>query len=324
MPMNVMRKILLLIALFTFTLSFRVILAQTNLLDTLTTVNNVRLISYSNGIFSAGMKIDSTLAKHGSYSQIFWVNRLVPDSANYKEYTATFLMKLKKRIAVRGNLQTFHANSVSEPYKKTGVAFLGVAFGNKGMKSDFAIGTMPSVGTPPSSIWMRGEFVTSLITNLDSVDCIYLRLSGIYKNTRINLDYIAFVANPSTIVYDVLNDFEAGLIVGVEKDNIKLPTGFKLHQNYPNPFNPETTIRYSIPVVVANFASPTRHVTLKVFDILGNEVATLVDEYKQAGTYATTFNARHLERSREIPSGIYFYRLQSGSYSQTKKLILVK
>ncbi|OGU65023.1 MAG: hypothetical protein A2499_06190 [Stygiobacter sp. RIFOXYC12_FULL_38_8] len=96
----------------------------------------------------------------------------------------------------------------------------------------------------------------------------------------------------------------------------ELPTQFRLEQNYPNPFNPETTISYSI--------AKSEHVTLKVYDLLGREVATLVNEYKQPGNYKATLNIGHLERSREMASGVYFYRLQAGSYSETKKLILMK
>jgi GH18 family chitinase len=109
---------------------------------------------------------------------------------------------------------------------------------------------------------------------------------------------------------------------GVEKE-IELSAQVELLQNYPNPFNPETTIEYTIPVKTRR-GEPLQKVTLKVYDLLGREVATLVDEYKQAGTYNITFNARHLERSREIPSGAYFYRLQTDSYSETKKFVLMK
>jgi len=92
--------------------------------------------------------------------------------------------------------------------------------------------------------------------------------------------------------------------------------GIELFQNSPNPFNPEATISYKI--------LAASQVSLKVYDILGREVATLVNEFKQPGNYKVTLNARHFERSREMTSGIYFYRLQSGSISITKKLILMK
>jgi len=85
---------------------------------------------------------------------------------------------------------------------------------------------------------------------------------------------------------------------------------FSLSQNYPNPFNPSTTIRYSIP---ANGL-----VTIKLYDVLGNEIALLVNEEKSPGNYKAEFNAS------KLPSGIYFYRLQAGSSVQTKKMILLK
>ncbi|MHB1688059.1 MAG: T9SS type A sorting domain-containing protein [Ignavibacteriaceae bacterium] len=83
-----------------------------------------------------------------------------------------------------------------------------------------------------------------------------------------------------------------------------------MEQNYPNPFNPATTISYSIPV--RNF------VTLKVYDLFGKEVATLVNEEKNAGNYKIEFNGNKLS------SGVYFYRIQTGNFAETKKLILLK
>ena len=90
----------------------------------------------------------------------------------------------------------------------------------------------------------------------------------------------------------------------------KMPLSYSLSQNYPNPFNPTTTIKYQIP----NAA----HVVLKVYDILGKEVATLVDRNKAAGQYKATFNAS------KLASGVYLYRLKSGKYSSVKKLMLLK
>ena len=99
---------------------------------------------------------------------------------------------------------------------------------------------------------------------------------------------------------------------------IELPAEYKLYQNYPNPFNPITTIKYSMPPVVdANFASTTR-IQLKVYDILGREVAALVDEYKKAGLYEIKFDASGLN------SGVYFYRITSENFSETRKMILLK
>ncbi len=101
-------------------------------------------------------------------------------------------------------------------------------------------------------------------------------------------------------------------IVSEVKDENYLLNNFSLEQNFPNPFNPTTKIEYSIPTGVRNL------VTLKVYDILGNEVAKLVDEYKPAGRYEVTFDASKLS------SGIYFYKLNAGNFIETKKMILMK
>jgi hypothetical protein len=87
-------------------------------------------------------------------------------------------------------------------------------------------------------------------------------------------------------------------------------TRYQLHQNYPNPFNPSTTIEFSLP--------RSGHVTLKVFNILGEVVATLVNEELNVWTYTTQWNAA------DAASGVYFYRLQAGDFVDTKKLLLLK
>jgi hypothetical protein len=88
------------------------------------------------------------------------------------------------------------------------------------------------------------------------------------------------------------------------------PKEFSLAQNYPNPFNPSTSIKYSI--IIRQF------VVLKVFDILGKEIATLVNEEKAVGTYELSWNAAIL------PSGVYFYKIQAGDFVQTRKMILLR
>ncbi|MEW6508148.1 MAG: T9SS type A sorting domain-containing protein [Bacteroidota bacterium] len=94
-----------------------------------------------------------------------------------------------------------------------------------------------------------------------------------------------------------------------------MPTKYEL-SNYPNPFNPATTIRYQLP--------EQSFVTLKVFDILGREVATLVNEHKPAGMYNVTFNALHPGRSGEITSGVYIYTLSANGIVLSKKMLLAK
>jgi hypothetical protein len=103
--------------------------------------------------------------------------------------------------------------------------------------------------------------------------------------------------------------FELGTVSAVPAPPL-VPETFWLFQNYPNPFNPTTTIQYSVP--------GTQYVSLKIYDVLGRDVASLVNEVKQPGTYTVMWNARGFS------SGVYFYRLRAGSFVDTKKLILVR
>ncbi|MDI6804607.1 MAG: YCF48-related protein [Bacteroidota bacterium] len=107
--------------------------------------------------------------------------------------------------------------------------------------------------------------------------------------------------------YGVIAKYSTG--VGV-KNNYNNPNQFYLNQNYPNPFNPSTVIKWQSPV--------SGHQTLKVYDLLGNEVVALLNEYKTAGSYEVEFNASNLT------SGVYFYRLTAGTFTETKKLVLLR
>ena len=100
------------------------------------------------------------------------------------------------------------------------------------------------------------------------------------------------------------------MITSVNQMSSHLPVGFELYQNYPNPFNPTTTIMFSIPSKL--------FVSLKVFDIIGREVAIIVSEELSSGSYSRSWYAAN------VSSGIYFYRLQAGSFNETKKLLLVR
>jgi len=101
------------------------------------------------------------------------------------------------------------------------------------------------------------------------------------------------------------------LVTSVEQiEDELLPTEFRLEQNYPNPFNPSTTIRFALP--------KTSNVTIKIYDVLGRQVATLVDEKYQPGVYKIIFEAG------ELASGLYIYRIQTQSFTQSRKLMLLK
>ncbi len=103
---------------------------------------------------------------------------------------------------------------------------------------------------------------------------------------------------------------EAFTVTSVEEESENIPKEFVLYQNYPNPFNPTTTLRFSLP--------QREHVSLKVFDVLGREVATLVNEELNSGEHLVDYNAKGL------PSGVYFYRLSVGGFIETKKMLITK
>lgn len=104
--------------------------------------------------------------------------------------------------------------------------------------------------------------------------------------------------------------FEWQTVTDVEKDEDMLPLTYKLEQNYPNPFNPSTVIKFSVP--------ERSSVVMKIYDILGSEVATLVDQEMDAGWYRVDFNASGYS------TGVYIYRMKAGNYISTKKMLLIK
>ena len=147
------------------------------------------------------------------------------------------------------------------------------------------------------------------------------------KCTDNNLFAVSFTdENIGNIVGDngVILRTETSGVTFVEEINMtKVPRDFLLFQNYPNPFNPATKIKYSLPNVILSGPADVETgvgnlVTLKVYDVLGNEITTLVNEEKPPGAYEINWNAANL------PSGVYFYRLKAGEFIQSNKMVLLK
>ncbi|HUX93447.1 MAG TPA: FlgD immunoglobulin-like domain containing protein, partial [Ignavibacteriaceae bacterium] len=104
-------------------------------------------------------------------------------------------------------------------------------------------------------------------------------------------------------------------ITGVQNTNSNIPTTFHVSQNYPNPFNPSTIIQYSLP--------QANKVKIVVYDISGKEIALLADNFQNAGTYNVTWTGKN-NSGQQVASGIYFYTVQAGNFSQTNKMVLLK
>ncbi len=175
---------------------------------------------------------------------------------------------------------------------------------------------IPTTNNPSIFTFIREkeEYKVFEIFNLTNQEKTFTLLGNLYTGSyrdAFSNDSVYFDENTELTLppwgYKVY-EFGSGIILA-QDDEIPLE-GFTLLQNYPNPFNPSTKIKYSIPQAA--------NISIKVFNALGKEIETLVDEYKMAGSYETSFNVKNLS------SGIYFYRIVSGSYSQTKKMILLK
>jgi len=139
----------------------------------------------------------------------------------------------------------------------------------------------------PIKVWQEKKINVNLIEGQNTVQ---MEMSWGWM-------YVDYLAVPSNVVTSVASSEQ-------------IPLQFALEQNYPNPFNPSTTIRYSI--------AKSEHVRLIVYDVLGRKIASLIDEVQNPGIYSINFNASNLS------SGVYFYRIEAGMYSDTKRMILLK
>jgi hypothetical protein len=130
-----------------------------------------------------------------------------------------------------------------------------------------------------------------------------------YDSTFVSHFNLKFEISSNGFVYWSMDTTVYVSLSAVDDETLSLIT-YNLEQNYPNPFNPTTTIKYQIP--------HRSNVSLKIYDIIGNEVAELVNAEQEVGYYNIDFNAA------KFSSGVYFYRLQAGSFVQTRKMILMK
>jgi hypothetical protein len=134
-----------------------------------------------------------------------------------------------------------------------------------------------------------------MVTAQDSSDECLIRITNSANGFVFDESDAVFTIDVPSTVEEILNG---------------IPTEFELSQNYPNPFNPTTSIEYSVP--------EESHVSIKIYDLTGSEVARLVDGSKKAGRYRITLNAENLA------SGIYFYHMQAGAYVSVKKMSILK
>lgn len=173
--------------------------------------------------------------------------------------------------------------------------------------------TGKTIKLPMNLFYSTAKNVTSISFVSKSTGAVFSVLGDSLSITSSSLGEIVFkglAKNGSTVV-SISPEYRINLATDVDDEN-NLPAAYSLAQNYPNPFNPETTISYQL--LKSGF------VTLKVFDQLGREIETLVNEYQQAGSYDSKFNTHNFS----LTSGLYFYKLSINGFSQTKKMLLIK
>jgi len=156
---------------------------------------------------------------------------------------------------------------------------------------------------------------------------------GVFANYHLRGNWIDFnIGLPSKKVNDMVNFTHGYLHLATENNSVYMMyliinavktdemsvNDFKLEQNYPNPFNPATKIKFSLPSHSESEGQSVSLVTIKVYDLLGREITTLINNELSPGNYEVDFNGSNLA------SGVYFYRLESGSFSSTKKMMIIR
>jgi len=169
-----------------------------------------------------------------------------------------------------------------------------------GNKMGFLLYDVGGSSLPPDS---GGVFEVEYVVSDSITDSTFTEIAF--------LEGIAVDSNLATISFEYINgSIQISPSVGVRDTASAIPRSYELSQNYPNPFNPSTTIHFELPKAT--------HVTLKVYNILGQEVLRVLDEKRDAGTYNVQVDGS------QLASGVYFYRLVASDFVQTKKMLLIK
>ncbi len=250
------------------------------------TADNITL-----GVQSIGATVKDTVL----VSQPFPIAEVTTHSA--EEAFELVLQKAGANFPKRDVLDDRIVNETRNGTAQYGATYNG---GGKGIiDSQTDVGGWPELKSVPAPI----------DTDHDGMPDYYEIANGLNINDAEDRNFVDASGYTNLEMY--LNGLLDGTVTSV-KDEKELPGGYSLEQNYPNPFNPETVISYQMPVA--------GHVSLKVFDLLGNEVITLVDEFKKPGKYYSEFSIQH----STLSSGVYFYQLRAGNFMQSKKMVLIK
>jgi photosystem II stability/assembly factor-like uncharacterized protein len=230
----------------------------------------------------------------------------IPETTGATSYLRTIVALNSDTVFVAGN-SGFLARSTDG-----GIIW---ALKNSGIESD-----LNSLAMVDSKTLFVGDFSGGIYrTTSGGLDWTKTHnLGGAINQIQFAAQYVGFAVMDGALLKTTTG---GGLITSVDqgvKGEVILPAEVQLYQNYPNPFNPITKIKYEIP---SNVKSEMSNVKLIVYDILGTEIATLVNEEKATGNYEVEFDAT---TSEGLSSGVYFYQLRTGSFIETKKMVLMR
>jgi uncharacterized delta-60 repeat protein len=272
----------------------------------------------------SGTGYDGVIVKYSNTGVQQWVNRYNGTGNSYDGFyemavDANYIYVTGMTTNVAGN-----SDCLTLKYNFNGAVQWVTAFNSPVNLDDWAY--QMTIDNSGNSYIVGGSFITS--TNINFLTIKY-NSSGVQQwfktyDHNINLDddgsYITLDAANNVIVtgyslrttsgYPDIATIKYSQLVGITPVSSEIPISYSLSQNYPNPFNPVTTINFSIP--------SGEHIKLTIYDILGNEVSVPVNESLAAGSYKIDYDAS------KLPSGVYFYKLSAGSFTDVKKMILAK
>ena len=280
---------------------------------------------FSNDGWEAGSDNWYLYGPNGFVANLNAVPRIYPKGAPLTAPLDVFFRVDMTGAKNRYNNQTINLSSIQFVGMRGGTTWLGSWASGNWLPSDTTTGNMKVLNdagingdlTAGDNIWSRkvtlpagtdgGFYEYKYCAMYPGADTINGGSSPLDNEGGFGLNHGIFVkAGPSIIMNNKFGVFTTAIR---ELENL-LPEGFELSQNYPNPFNPSTKIRYSV--------TTPGLVTLRVFDILGNEVGTIINQEQTAGVYEVDFTAINMA------SGVYFYKLDAGNYSSTKKMMIMK
>ncbi len=227
---------------------------------------------------------------------------------NNSEIVVNVQLNLNQSTAALGNaVIRFNFNDAALAFPKNPIENTDFFIHNLDSSNYYSSVSLSSPGVASINIAQVGANYLNLSTNYIDFATLYFKLNNPNDSLNIKPELLQFFSPASSDEWSIGTWNVNYTVTGIKENK---PNQFELSQNYPNPFNPSTMINYSIPI--------SSYVIIKLYNALGEEISTLVRDFKAPGKYQYQLNAGNLS------SGIYFYKIQAGPFTETKKMLLLK